>query len=378
MLGERATIDGEPRQSAEPMARKTQLEVVNLVRQYTKDVAVGPLSFSIFNGEFFSFLGPSGCGKTTALRCIAGFENVDSGSITLDGRRIERVPPHKRGVGLVFQTPALFHHLTVAENVAFGLTVQNLPKAEIKRRTLASLDLVGLSTFGERMPHQLSGGQQQRGCAGSAAGLEPPLLLLDEPLSSLDLKLRVQMREELKSLQRRLQKTTLFVTHDQTEALALSDRIAVLSQGRIEQIGTPEDIYLRPASRFVAEFIGASNLLEGRVTGYEDGRIEITTKTGLRLKAASAVAPTMDLVTMLIRPERIRLTPRNVDQPEADNLFVAEVRDMTYLGEDIQFRVLIGNQPMLVIRKSGDDILPALGQGINVSIDSENVYLLVC
>ncbi|MGF7162862.1 spermidine/putrescine ABC transporter ATP-binding subunit [Rhodoligotrophos appendicifer] len=354
-----------------------RLEVTGLVRQYTKDVAVGPLSFSIMDGEFLSFLGPSGCGKTTALRCIAGFETVDAGSIVLGGRRIERVPPHKRGVGLVFQTPALFPHLTVAENVAFGLELQRVAKLEIKRRTKAALDLVGLTSFGDRMPNQLSGGQQQRIALARSLIMEPPLLLLDEPLSALDLKLRVQMREELRSLQRRLKKTTLFVTHDQTEALALSDRIAVLSQGRIEQVGTPEEIYLKPASRFVAEFIGASNLIEARVTGFADGMAELTTRTGLIVQAAAPVAPARESVTLLIRPERIKLAPRTASEPRQENLFPAEVRDLTYLGEDIQLRVLIGgNESLLVVRKSGDEFSPLLGQSINVSIEPANVYLL--
>src|SRR5438093_9873671 len=216
-------------------------------------------------GEFFSLLGPSGCGKTTTLRCIAGFETLSEGAIALGGRRLDDRPPHRRDVGLVFQNYALFPHLTVFDNVAFGLRLRKVDKAAIERRVGQMLDLVDLPSLGARYPAQLSGGQQQRVAIARSLVLEPSLLLFDEPLSNLDLKLRIQMRYELKSLQRRLGKTAIYVTHDQTEALALSDRIAVLSHGRIEQIGTPGEIYERPASTFVAEFIGSSNLVVARI-----------------------------------------------------------------------------------------------------------------
>jgi ABC-type Fe3+/spermidine/putrescine transport system ATPase subunit len=355
-----------------------RLKIENLVRHYSKDAVVGPISFSVADGEFFSLLGPSGCGKTTTLRCIAGFETADSGAIHLSGQRIEKVPPHKRGVGLVFQTPTLFPHLTVAKNVAFGLEAHNIGKSEIARRVQAALELIDLPTIGERMPHQLSGGQQQRVALARSLVLEPSVLLLDEPLSSLDLKLRVQMRAELRNLQRRLRKTTIFVTHDQTEALTLSDRIAVLSQGRIEQIGTPEEIYSAPSSRFVADFIGSSNLLEARVVGFSDSLVELVTKTGLHIKAKTAIRPSSAHVTALIRPERISLGPGVGDASDPVNTYSAEINDMVFLGEDIQYRVLADRlESLLVVRKSGEADAPAVGQAnVRLQINPTDVYLL--
>jgi len=212
---------------------RASLEIEGLVKRYSSDVQIGPVSFRVEEGEFFSLLGTSGCGKTTILRCIAGFETPDEGRIILNGERLDTKAPHKRGVGLVFQNLTLFPHLTAAQNIGFGLALRKVPAAEVGRRVEAMLELVGLRGLGARMPNQLSGGQQQRVALARSLVLEPPLMLMDEPLSSLDLKLRLQMREELRQLQRRLHKTTIFVTHDQGEALALSDRIAVLSVGRI-------------------------------------------------------------------------------------------------------------------------------------------------
>src|SRR5580693_4452389 len=231
------------------MSPRVELEVRELTKQYSPQVSVGPISFEVHEGEFFSLLGPSGCGKTTTLRCIAGFEALSEGSIRLHGERLDDRPPHRRDVGLVFQNYALFPHLTVFDNVAFGLRLRRLGKAEIGDRVSRVLQLVDLAGMATRFPAQLSGGQQQRVAIARSLVLEP----------------RILMREELRNLQRRLGKTSIYVTHDQTEALALSDRIAVLSHGRIEQIGTPDEIYERPASAFVAEFIGSSNMLPVRI-----------------------------------------------------------------------------------------------------------------
>jgi spermidine/putrescine ABC transporter ATP-binding subunit len=336
---------------------------------------VGPLSFSVRDGEFFSLLGPSGCGKTTTLRCIAGFENVDSGEIILGGRNIEDVAAHKRGVGLVFQSHALFPHLSVAENVAFGLRLRNVPKPSINERVVSALALVEMTKLGHRMPNELSGGQQQRVALARSLVMEPPLLLLDEPLSNLDLKLRIQMRDELRQLQRRLRMTTIFVTHDQTEALALSDRVAVLSEGCIEQVGTPQDIYSQPASRFVAEFIGSSNLLDANALPLGPSSIELTTKSGLRLVATMA-SIRETAVTALVRPERIRLLPVRVTETDA-NLFPAEIRSTTYLGDEALFQVLVDNKEvMLAACKLSDDDVPAVGQNLFVRIEPADVFIL--
>ena len=356
--------------SGEP---RTRLEVRDLVRRYSSEVSVGPLSFSVRDSEFFSLLGPSGCGKTTTLRCIAGFESVDSGAIVLGGRNIETVAAHKRGVGLVFQSHALFPHLSVEGNVAFGLKLQKVPKQRIGERVAAALALVEMSKLAHRMPSELSGGQQQRVALARSLVLEPPLLLLDEPLSSLDLKLRIQMREELRELQRRLRMTMIFVTHDQTEALALSDRIAVLSQGSIEQVGTPQEIYARPASRFVAEFIGSSNLLDAKTSSSAGSGTLLTTASGLRLVTAAAPRPAAS-VTVLVRPERVRILQTG---GSSANLFPAEVRSRTYLGDEAQFQVLVdGKETMLAACKlSGDDI-PDVGHKLFVSIEPTDVFLL--
>ena len=241
-----------------------ELEVRQLVKRYSAQSVIGPLSFSVNAGEFVSLLGPSGCGKTTTLRCIAGFEIPSEGGIYLDGERIDQRPPNRRNIGLVFQSYALFPHLTVFENVAFGLRIRRCgearaeapgPRGHRARRAVAPY---------RALPKQLSGGQQQRVAIARSVVLEPRLLLFDEPLSNLDLKLRVTMRAELRNLQRRLGKTAIYVTHDQGEALALSDRIVVMSNGRIEQVGTPVEVYERPATAFVADFIGSSNLLSRR------------------------------------------------------------------------------------------------------------------
>jgi len=368
-------VPSGPLLEALPAGERVGLAVRGLVRHYARDVTVGPLSFTVAEGEFFSLLGPSGCGKTTTLRCIAGFEPVDAGAIELAGRRIEKVPPHKREIGLVFQTPMLFPHLTVRENVAFGLSVHGFPRREVARRAATMLELVGLSDLGQRRPNQLSGGQQQRAALARSLVLEPPLLLLDEPFSSLDLKLRVQMREELRKLQRRLRKTTIFVTHDQTEALALSHHIAVLSSGRIEQIGTPQEIYGQPASRFVADFIGNTNLLDAEVLRWREGIAEIVTESGLRLLARTAAAPAARRLTALVRPELIRI---GTAAASVANAFTAEVREVVYLGDEAQYRLRLGERAeLLLVRKltGGDDGLPDASV-MNVGIDPRDIVLL--
>src|SRR6266850_6926801 len=268
------------------MPRSVELEVCALTKRYSPQVSVGPISFEVYEGEFFSLLGPSGCGKTTTLRCIAGFERLSQGSIRLHGERLDGKPPHRRDVGLVFQNYALFPHLTVFDNIAFGLRLRRLAKSEIGDRVGRVLQLVDLAEMAARFPAQLSGGQQQRVAIARSLVLEPRILMFDEPLSNLDFKLRIQMREELRNLQRRLGKTAIYVTHDQTEALALSDRIAVLSHGHIEQIGTPDEIYEQPATAFVAEFIGSSNLFPARIVGHCAPGTIVETEAGLRLCCA--------------------------------------------------------------------------------------------
>jgi spermidine/putrescine ABC transporter ATP-binding subunit len=357
---------------------RVKLAVTGLTKRFSPEVTVGPLSFEVMDGEFFSLLGPSGCGKTTTLRCIGGFETLSEGSISLEGQRLDDRPPHRRDVGLVFQSYALFPHLTVFDNIAFGLRLRKVAKTEIARRVRQMLELVDLPDVGERYPAQLSGGQQQRVAIARSLVLEPSLLLFDEPLSNLDFKLRIQMRYELRDLQRRLGMTAVYVTHDQTEALALSDRIAVLSQGRIEQLGPPGEIYERPASAFVADFIGSSNLVKARVTGSGGGAdTAVETEHGLALTIPHTADAPGTTVTLLLRPERFQVAAAS-DGEKLANRFTARVRDVTYLGEDLHLRVLAAEQqPLLVsIKNSKGTRAITSGAAIDLAIDPEDIHVL--
>jgi len=354
------------------------LEVSGLTKRYSPEVTIGPVSFAVREGEFFSLLGPSGCGKTTTLRCIAGFETPSGGSITLAGQRLDDRPPHRRDVGLVFQNYALFPHLTVFDNIAFGLRLRKVERAEMERRVARMLELVDLPNLAERYPAQLSGGQQQRVAIARSLVLEPSLLLFDEPLSNLDFKLRIQMRYELRDLQRRLGKTAVYVTHDQSEALALSDRIAVLSEGRIEQVGTPSEIYEQPASAFVADFIGSSNLVTAHVRG-DGGGADTTVETdhGLALTIPRLADAAGTTLVLLLRPERFQMAGDNGDRVVA-NRFPATVRDVTYLGEDLHLRVLAAErQPLLVsIKNSKGTRAITAGAVIDLAIDPDDIHVL--
>jgi len=268
-------------------------------------LAVDGVTLDIAAGEFFSLLGPSGCGKTTSLRMIAGFEHPDSGRVHVGGRDITDLPVHRRDMGMVFQSYALFPHRTVAENVAFGLRMREVPKPEIERRVAAALAQVALTGFETRKPGQLSGGQQQRVALARALVVEPPVLLCDEPLGALDRKLRQQMQFELKELQKRLGVTLVFVTHDQEEALAMSDRIAVMNGGKVEQVGTPTEIYERPRTRFVADFIGEINILEegGPLRALRPEKIRLVAANGARLAGTVETANYLGGSTLLrVRP----------------------------------------------------------------------------
>jgi len=347
------------------------LEVRDLTRCYSDAVVVGPLSFTAAEGEFVSLLGPSGCGKTTTLRCIAGFETPTTGEIHLRGKRIDREPPNRRDIGLVFQSYALFPHLTVFDNIAFGLRLRRLSKAEQQERVTRMLALVDLPHVASRYPAQLSGGQQQRVAIARSLVLEPSLLLFDEPLSNLDFKLRVTMRQELRNLQRRLGKTSIYVTHDQSEALALSDRIIVLSHGRIEQIGTPEEIYERPATPFVADFIGNSNLIKGEIVEADGAESIVRSDHGLALRVpASRPSPSL-AVTLVVRPEKVRLLRSPAGEP---NVFSARVEDVTYLAQDTHVRlVLAGRQPLTAVIQ-GDRLRE--GDTVSVEVPVSAIHVL--
>ena len=292
---------------------ETIVELRGVTKKFGETAGVADISLAIPRGQFYSLLGPSGCGKTTTLRLIGGFERPDTGEVLIHGRRVNELPPYERNVSTVFQSYALFPHLTVAGNIEFGLRRGRLwgrrSEEEIRRRAGQMLELVELPGAGARRIDQLSGGEKQRVALARSLVLEPDVLLLDEPLAALDQRLRQEMRLELKRLQRAVGITFLFVTHDQEEALTLSDAMAVMNQGRLEQVGTPEEIYRRPRTRFVAAFIGASNLIEARVTRSAAGEVELTTAGGHRFAApAPSPLPAMGSTAgLLVRPEAVRV-----------------------------------------------------------------------
>lgn len=306
--------------------------------------AIDDVSFTIAQGEFFVMLGPSGCGKTTLLRSIAGLETLDDGEIVLGDRRIDQLAPHARPVNTVFQSYALFPHLTVADNIAFGLEMDGMPKAQVRERVEEMLALVQMSEMANRKPEQLSGGQQQRVALARALAKQPQVLLLDEPLAALDLKLRRGMQSELKRLQRTTGITFVFVTHDQEEALGMGDRIAVFNDGRPEQIGTPEEIYEKPASRFVADFIGETNFVTTKATRGEDDAITVQLPGGNAIRLAKSVpTPTGD-VTLTIRPERIHF------DPTGEQFATGRVTKLVYMGTDLRATVELADGTELAVR----------------------------
>jgi spermidine/putrescine transport system ATP-binding protein len=299
------------------------LSVVNIDKRFAEVRALVDVTLDIHEGEFFTLLGPSGCGKTTLLRIIAGLEMADTGRVLLGGQDISSLPATKRQVNTVFQSYALFPHLSIFENVAFGLRSRKVSQQDVLSRVNRRLEMLGLEEMADRYPHQLSGGQQQRVALARALVNEPEVLLLDEPMSALDARLRAQVQVELRRLQRKLGQTFILVTHDQAEALVVSDRIAVMSQGRIIQFGTPKEVYEQPKNQFVAEFLGAANLIEGQQT---NGGIE--TDIGFLQLSSS---PAWDKGTVAIRPERIRIT----DNPPETNGIKARIREAIYRGTNI-------------------------------------------
>jgi spermidine/putrescine ABC transporter ATP-binding subunit len=307
--------------------RAHTVEVAGLTKRYGATTALDRVSLAIHPREFFTLLGPSGCGKTTMLRSVAGFVVPDAGDVWIDGARVNDVPPHRRRVGMVFQHYALFPHRTVAQNVAFGLRMQQVARPEIARRVAEALALVQLPGHGDRYPRQLSGGEQQRVAVARALVTRPTVLLLDEPLGALDKNLRDHMKIELKRLQREVGVTTIYVTHDQEEALTMSDRIAVLQRGRVEQVAAPRDLYEAPASTFVAGFIGSTNLLPAR--GLGDGLVEAS---GVKIAVGSAAAPGA-AVTLALRPERVRLDPLESVEPG----LAMTVQQVVYQGETVRY-----------------------------------------
>jgi putative spermidine/putrescine transport system ATP-binding protein len=343
--------------SAEAPQERTELPVPaapillalkGIAKAYGPVSALAGIDLEVFDGQIVTILGPSGSGKTTLLKVVAGFETPDKGDVELAGRVITNATPASRGIGMVFQNYALFPHMRVAENIAFPLQMRRLARSEIRDRVGRALSLVGLAGYEDRYPRQLSGGQQQRVALARAIVFEPPLLLLDEPFGALDRKLREYMQLEVKRLQRRLGITALFVTHDQEEALVLSDRIAVMNGGSIEQIGSPADVYGRPANRFVADFIGESNIYRGKVATSSPEALTVTLASGQTFVARGASPrPIGAEVGLVLRPQApTRLT----DRDGADNVAAGCIEDVVYLGDAIKYAIRLDGGGQMVVR----------------------------
>ncbi len=341
--------------------------IKNAVKKYGDFTAVNGISLNIEQGEFFTLLGPSGCGKTTLLRMIAGFNTVDGGEICFDEQVINSLPAHKRDIGMVFQNYAIFPHLNVADNVAYGLKARKVPKTEIGPRVDEALKMVQIDQLKARQPNELSGGQQQRVALARAFVIEPGVLLMDEPLSNLDAKLRVQMRTTIKKLQRRLGITTVYVTHDQEEALAISDRIAVMNQGNIMQIGKPEEIYRKPANPFVANFIGVSNFIDCAVDGRDPSAATVKLHDGYSFQMPLR-APYSGDVILSARPEQLFFTEQGI--PGKVNMSV-------FLGDFIQYEVELSTGQILELNEYTKDVDSAKNDGeeVHISFDPRRVSL---
>ncbi|MET4385571.1 spermidine/putrescine ABC transporter ATP-binding subunit [Bradyrhizobium sp. F1.4.3] len=356
------------------------IEIAGVSKVYDGGVrAVDAVAMDIRQGEFFSLLGPSGCGKTTTLRMIAGFETPSAGAIRVDGADITHVPAHKRDMGMVFQNYALFPHRTVAENVAFGLRMRGLDKASIAAKVKAALAMVELSGLEDRRPAQLSGGQQQRVALARAIVIAPRVLLCDEPLGALDKKLRQQMQFELKQLQKKLGLTLVFVTHDQEEALAMSDRIAVMNGGRVEQVGTPAEIYNQPMTRFVADFIGDTNIFRGERTTTSAGGLALDVGKGLIL----ALLPSTEMqgtgvLSVALRPEKIRLSPRGEAASASGVTAQGVVENTNFLGGAVLYRITIegGHRVLVQQPNAGTSRLFVPGNGVTLDWTPADLVVL--
>ena len=347
-----------------------KVELRGISRRFGGVVALERLDLEIASGEFISLLGPSGCGKTTALRIVAGFEWPDTGEVLLDGQDVLGLAPNKRNMGMVFQAYSLFPNMTAKGNVEFSMKIRHQPRQERSARALELLALVGLADQANRYPRQLSGGQQQRVALARALALEPAVLLLDEPLSALDAKVRVQLREEVRSLQRKLGITTLYVTHDQEEALSVSDRVAVMSAGKLEQLGTPAEVYGRPLTPFVAGFVGTTNRLEGAVLSRGDRTVRCGPAV-FRLPESAFAQATGDVVMVYVRPEAIRLEPLSNGTNPREGTFEGEVTSHTFLGAVTRVSVSSDLGQLLVDVSSTTALELSIGQKVGIGIESE-------
>jgi spermidine/putrescine ABC transporter ATP-binding subunit len=356
------------------MAAGASVELLHLRKLYGSVVALDTLSLEVKQGEFVTLLGPSGSGKTTTLMMIAGFEEPTAGEILLGGEPVVRRPPYRRNIGVVFQSYALFPHMTVAANVAYPLRMRRVGREEIRRRVGTALDLVQLGGFGERHPAQLSGGQQQRVALARALVFEPPLLLMDEPLGALDKKLREDLQLEIKRIHREVGVTVMYVTHDQSEALTMSDRIAIMRGGRLEQYGAAEELYERPATRFVAEFVGEATLLPARVESASGEGAVLALDAGGRLAARRPGLAPGARVTAVIRPEKARL----VESGPGPNALAGVVSDAMYLGDTTKYWVRTEGGATLVCKtpSRSDAVRRSKGDPVHVAVDARDVIVV--
>jgi putative spermidine/putrescine transport system ATP-binding protein len=345
------------------------LNLKNIYKTFSSNVAVDDFSLDIAQGEFISFLGPSGCGKTTTLRMVAGFEYPTAGSIALLGNEITNLPPNKRNIGMVFQSYALFPNMTVAENIGFGLKVSNTNTIEIKARVTEALSLIHMQDLGGRYPGQLSGGQQQRVALARALAIKPKVLLLDEPLSALDAKIRLELRLEIRRIQKQLNMTTIYVTHDQEEALTLSDRIVVMNQGRVEQVDTPSRIYNYPSTEFVASFVGHINIFPVSVIDGGEGIVDLS---GNKIRSRKHMQEGAIPVHMAVRPEE--LTPGH---REGANNLTGNIHSVQYLGSVVRIQIDVsGNFLSMDLFNQRDLSIPMVGDRFDVNFSSDSCWLL--
>ena len=348
------------------------LRVENLVKSFGTTTVVKGVNFAFNKGEFVSLLGPSGCGKTTILRMIAGFENPTSGSILVEGQDITHLKPNQRQLGMVFQAYALFPNLNVGDNIAFGLKIAGMPAPERRARVEEMLKLIGLPGFEKRYPYEMSGGQQQRVALARAIAPRPRMLLLDEPLSALDAKIRVSLREEIRAIQLDLGITTIFVTHDQEEALSISDRVVVMNAGNIDQLGAPHEIYNKPATRFVATFVGHLNTIEATVANAAGRQVDIDGQL-ITLPTLPAGATDNAPISLTLRPEVLAVGER----PGSDITLTGTVTDVTFLGSVIRLRIALGkNTISLDTFNDQRTAPPARGDAITVSLASKDLLIL--
>jgi spermidine/putrescine transport system ATP-binding protein len=356
----------------------------HVTKRFGDVTAVDDLTLAIADGEFFSLLGPSGCGKTTTLRMIGGFEDVTAGTVRLGDTDITELPPFRRETNTVFQNYALFPHLDVFENIAFGLRRRRIPAGEIRHQVAAMLKLVELPGYERRKPSQLSGGQQQRVALARALVNNPRVLLLDEPLGALDLKLRKQMQVELKRIQSEIGITFVFVTHDQEEAMTMSNRIAVMRNGRLEQLGTPEELYERPTTAFVAGFLGVSNLLDGEVSGRSGDLAEIRLSGGTLVRAPAGSTNGARRVRVGIRPEKLRVIPRGADPETTDrdtNSLDGTVLDASYIGVSTQYLIETADGHVLTVyaqnlETSGASEVIADGEAVRLAWKPQHTFVI--